>query len=76
MAQHAAQPWQRALGTPVGEMLSVGATSASLHHDHEHKMAGFNLYEFDDTGKLGKIEAHVLDAEADSFHIELVPLVA
>ena len=67
---------QRALGTPVGEMLSVGATSASLHHDHEHKMAGFNLYEFDDTGKLGKIEAHVLDAEADSFHIELVPLVA
>jgi hypothetical protein len=39
-------------------------------------MAGFNLYEFDDTGKLGKIEAHVHDPEADSFHIELVPLVA
>ena len=67
---------QRALGTPVGELLSVGATSASLDHHHEHKMAGFNLYEVDDTGKLGKVEAHVLDAHADSFHVELVPLVA
>jgi 3',5'-cyclic AMP phosphodiesterase CpdA len=67
---------QRALGTPVGEMLAIGATSASLDHEHEHKMAGFNLYEFDDSGKLGKIEAHVLDAKEDSFHIEGVPLVA
>jgi 3',5'-cyclic AMP phosphodiesterase CpdA len=67
---------QRALGTPVGEMLSIGATSASLDHEHEHKMAGFNLYEIDDSGKLGKIEAHVLDANEDSFHIEGVPLLA
>ena len=44
---------QCTLGTPLGELLSVGATSASLDHEHEHKMAGFNLYEFDDTGKLG-----------------------
>jgi 3',5'-cyclic AMP phosphodiesterase CpdA len=67
---------QQALGTPVGELLSVGATSASLDHHHEHKMAGFNLYEVDDTGKVGKVEAHVLDAHADSFHVEPVPLVA
>ncbi len=64
------------LGTPLGELLSVGATSASLDHEHEHKMAGFNLYEFDESGNLGAIEAHVLDAKADSFHIESVPLVA
>jgi hypothetical protein len=64
------------LETPLGELLSVGATSASLDHEHVHKMAGFNLYEFDDTGKLGAIEAHVLDAKEDRFHIESVPLVA
>jgi len=67
---------QCTLGTPLGELLSVGATSASLDHEHEHKMAGFNLYEFDDTGKLGAIEAHVLDAKEDSFHVASVPLVA
>lgn len=67
---------QRALGTPVGELLSVGATSASLQHDHEHKMAGFNLYEFDDSGALGKVEAHVLDTTTEQFKIEGVPLVA
>ena len=67
---------QRTLGTPLGELLSVGATSASLDHEHEHKMAGFNLYEFDDAGKLGAIEAHVLDAKEDRFRIESVPLVA
>ena len=67
---------QKPFGTPLGELLSVGATSASLEHEHEHKMAGFNLYEFDDTGKLGRIEAHVLDAKEDSFRVEQVPLVA
>jgi 3',5'-cyclic AMP phosphodiesterase CpdA len=67
---------QCTLGTPVGEMLSVGATSASLDDAHEHKMAGFNLYEFDDAGKLRNIEAHVLDAKRDSFHIEGVPILA
>ncbi len=60
----------------MGELLSIGATSASLHHEHEHKMAGFNLYEFDDAGRLGTIEAHVFDPETDAFHIEAVPLVA
>ena len=32
--------------------IAVGATSASLHHEHEPEMAGFNLYEFDDAGAL------------------------
>jgi len=67
---------KRALGTPAGELLSIGATSASLHHDDEHKMAGFNLYELDDSGALMAIEAHVFDPVAESFHIEGVPLVA
>ena len=60
----------------IGELLSIGATSASLHSEIEHKMAGFNLYEFDDAGTLGTIEAHVFDPTADTFHVERVPLVA
>jgi len=66
---------QCSLGTPLGELLSVGATSASLQHEHEHKMAGFNLYEFDDAGALTKVEAHVLDTAKDAFHVERVPVV-
>jgi 3',5'-cyclic AMP phosphodiesterase CpdA len=67
---------QRSLGTPLGELLAVGATSASLHHEHAHKMAGFNLYDFDDGGALTRVEAHVLDAATDGFRIEAVPLSA
>lgn len=67
---------QSVLGTPAGELLSVGATSASLHHEDEHKMAGFNVYEFDEEGALGTIEAHVFDPKTDSFGIRSVPLVA
>lgn len=64
------------LGTPAGDIVSYGATSASLDHEHEHKMAGFNLYDIDDSGALVKVEAHVLDARDESFHVEQVPLVA
>jgi 3',5'-cyclic AMP phosphodiesterase CpdA len=64
---------QRALGTTAGELLSVGATSASLQHDDEHKMAGFNLYEFDGAGALRDIQAHVLDPKTGEFHLESVP---
>ena len=64
------------VGTPPGDIISFGATSASLDHEHEHKMAGFNLYELDDKGALVKVEAHVLDTKDDSFHVETVPLVA
>lgn len=40
-------------------------------------MAGLqSLYEFDDTGALVKVEAHVLDTKSDLFTIEAVPLVA
>ena len=43
----------------AGELArAVGATSASLHHDDEHRMAGFNVYEFDDAASR-PIEAHV-----------------
>lgn len=61
------------LKTDRGELQAIGATSASLHHEHESRMAGFNLYEFDDGGALVKTEAHVLGDE-DRFCVKSVPL--
>jgi 3',5'-cyclic AMP phosphodiesterase CpdA len=64
---------QRTVATLSGKVLSVGATSASLEHENEHKMAGFNLYEFDGAGGLLDVEAHVFDPGKESFRIESVP---
>lgn len=64
---------QRALTTKTGSMLSVGATSASLHHIDEARMAGFNLYEFNGAGELCEIEAHIFDPEKNAFRIDSVP---
>lgn len=58
----------------VNDVIAVGATSASLHHEHEHRMAGFNLYEIDDaTGVLRTIEAHVYDEDTGRFSVETIP---
>ena len=64
---------QRDYPTKAGHLLAVGATSASLHHDDEHRMAGFNLYELDGAGALQEIEAHVLVPASDTFRIDRVP---
>jgi 3',5'-cyclic AMP phosphodiesterase CpdA len=67
---------QSRLPTRAGELLVVGATSASLHHDHAARMSGFNVYELDDHGELVSIEAHVLDPAEETFHREPVPVAA
>lgn len=67
---------QRDVPTKAGSMLSVGATSASLEHEDAHRMAGFNLYEFDGDGALARVEAHVLDPTADTFRVDEVPRLA
>jgi len=64
---------QRHLPTKSGKVLAVGATSASLEHEDEHRMAGFNLYTFDGAGGLESVEAHVFDPERSAFHVESVP---
>jgi 3',5'-cyclic AMP phosphodiesterase CpdA len=64
---------QRAFATKTGSLLSVGATSASLHHEDEHRMAGFNLYEFDGAGDLIEVEAHIFDPKTETFRIDSVP---
>lgn len=67
---------QRDFPTRVGNLVSVIATSASLHHEDEHRMAGFNLYETNGDGDLLGIEAHVLEPEIGTFRIAKVPQYA
>jgi 3',5'-cyclic AMP phosphodiesterase CpdA len=64
---------QRPLKTAAGMLHSVGATSASLEHEDEAKMAGFNLYEIADDGSIARVEAHVVDAKAERFRVLSVP---
>lgn len=66
---------QRPIAEGIGQLWSIGATSASLDHVDGDRMAGFNLYEFDDAGALGRVEAHIFDPPNESFHIESVPKI-
>jgi len=64
---------QRVVERVAGNILAVGATSASLHHTDPHRMAGFNLYDIDASGQVANVEAHVFDATDEAFHVESVP---
>jgi 3',5'-cyclic AMP phosphodiesterase CpdA len=64
---------QRALTTRAGSLLAVGATSASLHHVDPDRMAGFNVYTFDDSGALTDVEAHILEPASSTFRVDSVP---
>jgi 3',5'-cyclic AMP phosphodiesterase CpdA len=56
------------------DVTSVGATSASLHHDDADRMAGFNAYEIDDaTGEIGAMTAHVYAPDAPQFSERAIP---
>jgi hypothetical protein len=52
-----ARMW-RTIATKNGRIEVLGATSASLDHDDHARMAGMNLYDFDDRGRL--VDAHAL----------------
>jgi 3',5'-cyclic AMP phosphodiesterase CpdA len=57
--------------TVGGELLQVGATSASLHHQEADRMAGFNVY--DVGAATTRVEAQVYSPREDTFHRESVP---
>jgi 3',5'-cyclic AMP phosphodiesterase CpdA len=63
----------RDLMTRDGAMSSVGATSASLHHDDDARSAGFNLYEIDDGGSITHTDAHVFEPDRGSFRAQAIP---
>jgi 3',5'-cyclic AMP phosphodiesterase CpdA len=67
---------QRSHATAAGELHAVGATSASLHHEHPEKMAGFNLYEIGEGGHVDRISAMVFDPTTHAFAAETVPKLA
>ena len=67
---------QRPVATRAGTVTAFGATSASLHHAGEHRMAGFNVYEVDGAGALTAAEAHVFDPVDERFRVLGVPEVS
>lgn len=66
---------QRTITTSCGNLLQLGATSASLQHDSTDRMAGYNVYEIDEEG-VKRVEARVLDPATGVFRIEPVPVHA
>ena len=59
--------------TKRGSMQSVGATSASLHHDDATRMAGFNVYEIDGRGHGRAGRCDVFDPVKERFAPAAVP---
>jgi 3',5'-cyclic AMP phosphodiesterase CpdA len=64
---------RRDLATRAGGIMAIGATSASLHHEHEDRMAGFNVYDIDDAGAIAGVGAHVIDPSTGTFAYRDVP---
>jgi 3',5'-cyclic AMP phosphodiesterase CpdA len=64
---------QRRLATDRGHMEAVGATSASLLHESDARMAGFNVYEIGEDGALGTIASHRMDQETEEFREVGIP---
>jgi 3',5'-cyclic AMP phosphodiesterase CpdA len=64
---------ERALPTRRGSLRAVGATSASLEHELEARMAGFNLYEIDAQG-IRAVTSEVYDAARDDFRPVAIPV--
>jgi len=65
----------RSLMTPRGTVDAIGSTSASLLHEDVDRMAGFNVYTFDDAGALQGVEAHRFEPEPGTFAPMTVPRV-
>jgi 3',5'-cyclic AMP phosphodiesterase CpdA len=64
---------QRAIPSQSGALLQIGATSASLHHDAPDRMAGFNVYEIDDSAVRPGVLAHVYSPVTGEFRVAEVP---
>ncbi|NUP12009.1 MAG: metallophosphoesterase [Polyangiaceae bacterium] len=58
---------RRVIPTRSGSVEIVGATSASLLHEDERKIAGFNVYDFEQDGRLSHISTHRFDPRTKSF---------
>ena len=64
---------QRPFETASGALHHVGATSASLHHEDGGRMAGFNVYEIGDDGRVAHVDARVFEPSDETFHVRPLP---
>lgn len=64
----------RRLLTDSGHVDMVGATSASLLHDSDERMAGFNVYDVDSDGVIGAITSHRFLPESQTFREVPIPM--
>jgi 3',5'-cyclic AMP phosphodiesterase CpdA len=63
----------RRLPTDDGHLDVVGATSASLLHDSDERMAGFNVYDVGPDGAIGPITSHRLLPDTQLFREVRIP---
>ncbi len=63
----------RKLHTDRGHIDVVGAASASLLHDSDERMAGFNVYDVDDAGTIKGITSHRFVPGQEAFREVPVP---
>ncbi|WP_437786258.1 metallophosphoesterase family protein [Sorangium sp. So ce1097] len=63
----------RKLHTERGHIDAVGAASASLLHESDERMAGFNVYEVDDAGAIKGISSHRFVPGQEAFREVPVP---
>jgi hypothetical protein len=63
----------RRLETGRGHVDAVGATSASLVHHSDERMAGFNLYDLADDGAIEAISSHRLLGDDRTFREVAIP---
>jgi 3',5'-cyclic AMP phosphodiesterase CpdA len=63
----------RRLPTARGHIDAIGATSASLLHESDERMAGFNVYEIDDAGAIQSITSRCFVPGEQTFREVPVP---
>jgi 3',5'-cyclic AMP phosphodiesterase CpdA len=63
----------RTLPTDVGHIDAIGATSASLLHSSDERMAGFNVYDIANDGSIRGITSHRLIPETQAFREVPIP---
>jgi hypothetical protein len=63
----------RTMPTDGGHIDAIGATSASLLHASDERMAGFNVYEIGSDGAIRTITSHRLIPETQAFREVPIP---
>jgi 3',5'-cyclic AMP phosphodiesterase CpdA len=63
----------RRVSTDRGQVEAIGATSASLLHESDERMAGFNVYELSSDGELRDIGSQRMNPDDEDFRDVPIP---